>query len=154
MYHTAPQLWKLLYNSAHPRLAQGRATRLLCLENSSLLLLLNNFWGVPARLSSGCLTVKCGTAMLAARRAGECWADKTPTLKCCDNFLISKAEGGFPTSVNAFWLPIKRESSSIIPTNLLLAVTCVLRSLLFLQKSGKLSSRFLTVLPFFFSFSI
>lgn len=40
-------------------------------DDGLLLLLLNNFWAVPARLGSEDFTVRCDTATLAARRTGE-----------------------------------------------------------------------------------
>lgn len=101
-------------------------------DNGSVLLLLDHFWGVPARLSSGYLTVKW--------QPGE--QGNTRQMKCLDNFFIYKGGGDFPLLLNAFWLAIKRELSSIIPTNVLRAVTCVLRSLLLLQTSARLNSRF------------
>lgn len=39
-------------------------------DKGLLLLLLNNFWAVPARLSSEHFTEKRDTALLAARRTG------------------------------------------------------------------------------------
>lgn len=83
------------------------------------------------------LIPKCYTALVAAWRQGE-HRDRVLTLKLYAHVLSKREKGDFPLLLNAFLLPINKSHWSLLVW--ILAVTCNLSSLSFLQESVRSDS--------------